>query len=316
VPPRKITALAGGVGAAKFLRGLAALVAPELLTVIVNTGDDRSFFGLHVCPDLDIVTYTLAGRVREDTGWGLAGDTFRTLSALGRFGGDLWFALGDEDLATHIHRTERLKAGESLTRVTSEIAAAFGVEVRILPMSDDPAPTRIRRRDGHVTDFEEYLVRDGAPDDIAAVDLSSAASARPAPGVIEALREADLLLICPSNPVVSIGTIRAMPAVEAELRTRRDAIAISPILGGRPVKGPADRLLRAWGIEVSALGVAQVYREILSGLVIDRADAALIEPIESLGIATCCVPTLMKDPATASTLARDVLAFHTRLAGA
>jgi len=315
-PPTKITALAGGVGAARFLRGLVPVTAPEGLTVIVNTGDDRRFFGLQVCPDLDIVTYTLAGVVREDTGWGLADDHFTALDGLRRFRSDLWFALGDRDLATHLHRTERLAAGASLSQVALEIAHGFGVHARILPMSDQPATTRIRRAGGIVTDFEEYLVRDGAPDDVEAIDLSAAAAADPAPGVVEAIEEADLLLICPSNPVVSIGTIRAMPAVEAALRKRRDAIAISPILGGRPVKGPADRLMRAWGFEVSALGVAQIYREILGGLVLDLEDAHLAKDVSALGIATHCCSTWMRSTEQSRELALETLAFAQELGAA
>ena len=309
MPRTKLTVLAGGVGAARFLSGLVPLVDARDLTVIVNTGDDRDFFGLRVCPDLDIVTYTLSGKVRRETGWGLEGDSFRTLTALRRFRSDLWFALGDEDLATHLHRTARLRAGASLSEVTDEISRGFGLEVRLLPMSDDPAPTRVIRESGYTTDFEEYLVRDGAPDDVTAIDLSAARVARPAPGVLEAIEGADRVLICPSNPIVSIGTIRAIPAVEERLRARRDAIAVSPIIGGRPVKGPADRLMRAWGIEVSARGVAQIYRQVVSGMVIDAVDRALAPAIEALDIAVCCTPTLMSDARAATELARTTLRF-------
>jgi len=293
--PRPVVVLAGGVGAARFLSGLVQVVAPEQITVIVNTGDDREFFGLRVCPDLDILTYTLAGRVRRETGWGLAGDTFHCLEALRCLGSDAWFQLGDQDLATHIQRSARLRQGATLVEVTREIVTAFGVAVELLPMTEAPAPTRLMRRDREPSDFEEYLVRDGAPDDLEEVDLSAAASAAPAPGVLEALDAAQTLLICPSNPVVSIGTIRAMPALEHRLRARRDAVAVSPIIGGRPVKGPADRLLRAVGSEVSALGVAKLYQPIAKAFVIDRVDADLAPAIEALGLRVQITNTLMKN---------------------
>jgi LPPG:FO 2-phospho-L-lactate transferase len=302
-----IVALAGGVGAARFLSGLVRVIDPRALTIIVNTGDDRDFFGLRVCPDLDIVTYTLAGVVRSDTGWGIEGDTTATLEALRRFRKDAWFGLGDRDLATHIHRTERLRAGETLSAVAAEIARAFGVEPTILPMSDDPAPTRVSRSGGHVTDFEEYLVRDGAPDDVVDVDLSAASRARPAPGVLEAIEEAHILLLCPSNPVVSIGTIRAIPGVDERLRVRRRTVAVSPIVGGAPVKGPADRLLRAVGVEVTAVGVASLYREIIGGMVVDSVDAELVPSIEALGMRARVENTLMRSPEIAESLARATL---------
>ena len=292
---RPVVVLAGGVGAARFLSGLVQVVPPEQLTVIVNTGDDRDFFGLRVCPDLDIITYTLAGRVQRETGWGLAGDTFHCLEALRRLRGDAWFQLGDQDLATHIQRSARLREGASLTEVTREITAAFGLELELLPMTEAEAPTRLLRRDREPSDFEEYLVRDGAPDDVEAVDLSAAAAAAPAPGVLEALAAAEILLICPSNPVVSIGTIRAVQGVEARLRERCDAVAVSPIIGGRPVKGPADRLLRAVGAETSAQGVAKLYQPIAKAIVIDRVDAGLAPAIEALGLGVRVTETLMKD---------------------
>jgi LPPG:FO 2-phospho-L-lactate transferase len=295
------------VGAARFLRGLVQLVPPEQLTVIVNTGDDRDFFGLRVCPDLDIVTYTLAGVVREDTGWGVSGDSFHALDALRRFRSDLWFALGDRDLATHLHRTQRLHEGVGLASVSAEIARAHGLRLTLLPMSEDPAPTRIVRQGGHGTDFEEYLVRDGAPDDVERVDLSAAAAARPAPGVLEALRDADHVLICPSNPVVSIGTIRAVQGVESELRRRACAVAVSPIIAGRPVKGPADRLLSALGAEVSATGVARLYAQIAAGFVIDALDTELQPQVEALGLRVRALPTWMRTPEIARAVALAAL---------
>jgi LPPG:FO 2-phospho-L-lactate transferase len=306
---RRVVALAGGVGAARFLSGLVRVLPQEELAVVVNTGDDRDFFGLRVCPDLDIVTYTLAGVVNRETGWGFEGDTVQCLDALRRLRSDVWFRLGDKDLATHIHRTERLRAGATLTQVTRELAAAFGLRVELLPMSDDATPTRVLRRDGTRTDFEEYMVRDGAPDDVARLDLSAAEAARPAPGVLEALRAAEFVLVCPSNPLVSIGTILAVPGVRAALEARHDLVSVSPIIAGAPVKGPADRLLRAAGVEVSAAGVASLYRGFCRGMVIDRRDAALAPAIESLGLRVRVEETLMRTPEIAAALAKSALAL-------
>ncbi|MFQ5697836.1 MAG: 2-phospho-L-lactate transferase [Myxococcota bacterium] len=309
----RVVALAGGVGAARFLSGLVQVVPPEDVTAIVNTGDDREFFGLRVCPDLDIVTYTLAGVVRQETGWGLEGDHFECLEALRRFRDDAWFALGDRDLATHIHRSDRLRRGASLREVSAEIARAFGVRTRLLPMTEDPAPTRVVCHDGRALDFEEYLVREGAPDDLRAVDLSAAQAARAGEQVLEAIRGARHLLICPSNPVVSIGTIRAIPEIERALRARADAVAVSPLIGGAPVKGPADRLLRAIGSEVSCVGVSQLYRDIARGIVIDRVDEAEAARIRALGLEPRIEETLMRTPQIAARLARAALELSEEL---
>ncbi len=306
---RRIVALAGGVGAARFLAGVVQAVPPRELTVIVNTGDDRDFFGLRVCPDLDIVSYTLAGRINRDTGWGLADESWHALEELRKFGGETWFQLGDRDLATHIHRTRRLREGAGLAEVTAEVTRAFGLEVEILPMSEDPAPTFVEREGGVRTHFEEYLVRDRSPDDVTGVDLSAAGRARPAPGVLEAIASAEALLICPSNPIVSIGPIRAMPAVESALRKRADAVAVSPIIGGAPVKGPADRLLRALGHEVSARGVAGIYAPIARGMVIDHEDRAQAADVEALGYTVRVEQSLMRDAAIARRLAEAALSL-------
>ena len=309
---RRVVALAGGVGAARFLSGLVRVLPQEELAVVVNTGDDRDFFGLRVCPDLDIVTYSLAGVVNRETGWGFAGDTVECLEALRRLRSDVWFRLGDRDLATHIHRSERLRAGATLGEVTREIAAAFGLRIELLPMSDRPAPTVVVRRNGSRTDFEEYMVRDGAPDDVAALDLSAAAAAPPAPGVLDALASAEIVIVCPSNPLVSIGTSLEVPGVRAALERRHDAVSVSPIIAGAPVKGPADRLLKAAGAEVSAAGVARLYRGFCRGMVIDRRDAGLAREIESLGLHVRVEETLMRTPEIAAALAKSVL----ELAGA
>jgi LPPG:FO 2-phospho-L-lactate transferase len=304
----KVLALAGGVGAARLLRGLVRAVPPESVTAIVNTGDDREFYGVHVSPDLDIVTYTLAGRVDEARGWGLAGDTFHVLDALGALGHPTWFRLGDRDLATCLHRSARLRAGAGLAAVSDEIRRAHGLALRILPMSEDPCPTFVRLSGGPLVHFEEYLVRDGAPDDVAGVDLSAAARATPAPGVREAIAAADAVIVCPSNPVVSIGPILAVPAIhDALAASGAPIVAISPIIGGAPVKGPADRLLRGIGVEVSARGVAGLYRGLAHGFVIDARDAGQAADVEALGLACRVTDTLMRDAEVARALAETAL---------
>jgi LPPG:FO 2-phospho-L-lactate transferase len=310
----EVVALAGGVGAARLLRGLLRAVPPESVTALVNTGDDREFYGVHVSPDLDIVTYTLAGRVDEGRGYGLAGDSFHVLEALAALGHATWFRLGDRDLATCLHRTARLRAGAGLATITDEIRRANGLALRILPMSEAPCPTLVRLEGGAVVHFEEYLVRDGAPDDVVGVDLSAAARATPAPGVVEAITAADAILLCPSNPVVSIGPILAVPGVrEAIAASGAPVVGISPIVGGAPVKGPADRLLRGIGVEVSARGVAGLYRGLAHGFVIDRRDAGQARDVEALGLACRVTETLMRDAETACALARTALALAREL---
>ncbi|MEN8183146.1 MAG: 2-phospho-L-lactate transferase [Myxococcota bacterium] len=302
-----VVALAGGVGAACFLRGLVRAVPPEQVVAIVNTGDDRVFYGVQVCPDLDIVTYTLAGRVSE-RGYGIAGDSFAVVDALGALGHETWFRLGDRDLATCLHRTMALAEGAGLASVTDEIRRALGVPARILPMSEDPCPTFVDLSGGRREHFEEYLARDGAPDDVTGVDLTMAKAAFPAPGVIEAIAEARVILICPSNPVVSIGPILALPGVqEAITESPAPVVAISPIIAGRPVKGPADRLLRAIGVEVSARGVASFYADLVDGFVLDRRDAEQAVDVEALSLRCAAVETLMRTPQVSEALARASL---------
>jgi LPPG:FO 2-phospho-L-lactate transferase len=303
-----VAALAGGVGAARFLRGLVRAVPAEAVSAVVNTGDDRIFYGLHVSPDLDIVTYTLAGRVDAERGWGLAGDSFAALEALGALGHETWFRLGDRDLATCLHRTLRLRQGAGLAQAADEIRRAFGVPTRILPMSEDPCPTFVELSGARRLHFEEYLVRDGAPSDVEAVDLAAARRARPAPGVCEVLRAARTLLVCPSNPVVSIGPILAVPGVrEAIAASGAPVVAVSPIVGGAPVKGPADHLLRAIGAEVSARGVAGLYRDLARGFVLDSRDAEQARDVEALGLRARAVDTIMRDAAAAESVARAAL---------
>jgi LPPG:FO 2-phospho-L-lactate transferase len=305
-----VVALAGGVGAARFLRGLVRAIPAERLVVIGNTGDDREFYGVHVSPDLDIVTYTLAGRVDAERGYGLRGDSFGVIEALGAYGHQTWFKLGDRDFATCLHRTQRLRAGAGLAAVTDEIRRAHGLACRILPMSEDPCPTLVRMPGGARVHFEEYLVRDGAPNDVEGVDLAAAAAARPAPGVCDAIVAADTILVCPSNPVVSIGPILAVPGVrEAIVASRAPVVAISPIIGGMPVKGPADRLLRGTGAEVSARGVARLYASWCHGFVLDQRDAAQLADVAALGLAARALETLMRDVAISEALARACLAL-------
>ncbi len=302
-----ITALAGGVGAAKFLTGLVKLVNEKDLSIIVNTGDDIEMFGLHISPDIDIVAYTLAGIVDEEKGWGIRGDTFHCLEALRRFNREVWFNLGDKDLATHILRTNLLKNGLRLSEVTAHINHALGLNVKILPMTDDKFETRIITEMGSVH-FQEYLVKREAKDEVLGVEFLGADNANPAPGVIESIREAKLVIICPSNPIVSIGTILAVKGVRDALRhTDAERVAISPIIAGAPVKGPADKLLRGLGFEVSAYSVAKLYSDFLDTFILDSADSAEKDKIEKLGNEVKVTNTLMKNLETKIALAKTVL---------
>jgi LPPG:FO 2-phospho-L-lactate transferase len=309
---RVLVALAGGVGAARFLRGLVQVVPPGDITVIVNTGDDDWFHGLLVCPDLDTVTYTLAGVENPETGWGLTNETFATMTALERYGLPTWFRLGDRDLATHLYRSERLRAGASLSRIAAEIGNAWGVASRLLPMSDDPVGTRIdvRAPDGSVSEarMQEWFVRDRAEPPVVAVRFEGAERARPAPSVLEAIDGAEKIVVCPSNPVISIGPIVAVPGVREALRRRRDhVVGVSPIIAGAPVKGPADRLMAPLGMEVSCVGVARAYRDFCSALVIDAGDAGRAAEVEALGTRAVVADTLMRDARVAAALARHTL---------
>jgi len=312
--PVPVVALAGGVGAARFLRGLTRAVPAGLVTAIVNTGDDKSFYGVHVSPDLDIVTYTLGGRIEPTRGWGLAGDRFDLIETLASLGHETWFRLGDLDYAVCLHRTLRLREGAGLASVTDELRRFFGVATKLLPMSEDPCPTLVSRRGGAAVHFEEYLVRDGAPDDVVGVDLSAARRSKPAPGVLESLRAASVIVLCPSNPVVSIGPILAVPGIREALRASgAPVVAISPIVGGAPVKGPADRLLRGLGIEVSARGVAELYREVVHAYVLDLRDAALEPDVRALGLRTLVTDTIMRDDLHAIRLAEAALTLAARM---
>ena len=300
-------ALAGGVGAAKFLRGLVQVMPPEELTIISNTGDDIQLFGLHISPDIDIVAYTLGGLVDEERGWGIHGDTFTSLAMLRRYGEATWFNLGDQDLATHILRTQRLRAGASLTEVTAALGQALGLRVRMLPMCDQPVPSMVRTPAG-LFHFQEYLVQRGGQEDVLEVTYQDIAYARPAPGVLQTIAQAEAILICPSNPIISIGPILAVPGMRQAIReSAAPVVAISPIIQGATLKGPADKMLRGLGFEVSAYGVAQYYGELLTGLIIDTLDAALQPRLTSLGLCVEVTNTIMRTLADKQALAHTTL---------
>jgi LPPG:FO 2-phospho-L-lactate transferase len=306
-----LVALAGGVGAARFLRGLLDAVPPESVAAVVNTGDDETFHGLHVSPDLDSVTYTLAGASNREQGWGLEGETFRVLGALERYGAPTWFRLGDLDLATHLYRTTRLASGATLSEATAEIAAAWGLGLRLLPMTDDSVRTFVDVATEHGVvplAMQEWFVRDRAEPPVVGVRFEGASSARPAPGVIEAIAAAEAIVVCPSNPIISIGPILAVPGIREALRARRDhVVAVSPIVGGKPVKGPADRLMAPLGIDVSCAGVAAAYADFCSTIVIDAVDAGRVAEIEALGLRVAVTDTMMRSPEVALALARRTL---------
>ena len=302
-----IVVLAGGVGAARFLQGLVQVVPPDQITVIGNTGDDREFYGLHVSPDLDIVTYSLSGVVDETRGWGIQNDTYNTMSQLTQYGNEDWFMLGDRDLATHIHRTNLLRQGKTLSEVTDDLRKQFGLGFRLLPMTDQPMATHIRTPAG-LLHFQEYMVKRRCADEVLDVVYVGAEEARPAPGVLEALKKADTILLAPSNPIVSIGSILAVPGIHDALHEASAMIvAVSPIVAGAPIKGPADKLMSGLGMEVSAVGVARCYRDFLDIMVIDQQDSHLVSEIEDLGIPTVTTNTIMRDRANKVALARAVL---------
>ena len=303
----RLVVLAGGVGAARFLSGLVKVADPGDITVIVNTGDDLTQYGLYISPDVDIVMYTLAGIVHAKQGWGLEGDTFACLQMLKNLGHDTWFNLGDRDLAVHIHRSARLSQGWSLSEITNEIRRQLDLKIRILPMSDQRVTTKIDTGKEVIT-FQEYLVQRRAQDPVRAISFDGVREASPAPGVLEAIREAEGIILAPSNPLVSIGTILALPGIRRELIEASAAkIAISPIVEGRTIKGPADLMMGNLGYEVSALGVAELYKDFLRNMVIDRRDAKLKEAIESLGLRVMVTDTIMRNDERKQQLALDVL---------
>jgi len=303
----KITSLAGGVGASKLLLGLYEVMDPAGLTIIVNTGDDIVLHGLKISPDLDIVTYTLAGIVDPAKGWGFRGETFHALKRLAVYGRPDWFNLGDRDLATHIHRSALIEEGQTLSEVAESIRVALGVKARILPMSDNPVPTSIETNEGAMH-FQKYLVKRRAEPIVEGIRFAGVEQARPAPGVLEAIREAERIIICPSNPLISIGPILAVPRIREELRARKEnVVAVCPIVGGRSLKGPSDKMLAQLGYEATALGVAKLYSDFSGTFVIDAADKRHAADIPALGMKVAVVPTVMKTLGQKRRLAQALL---------
>jgi LPPG:FO 2-phospho-L-lactate transferase len=307
-----ITVLAGGVGAARLLAGLVQVVPPSEVTAVVNTGDDVVMHGLHISPDLDTVTYTLAGADNPETGWGLAGETWQAMGSLGRYGGDTWFNLGDLDLGTHLYRTGNLAAGVGLAEITASITAGWGLAPTLLPMTEDRVATMMTLADGYGSGdevgFQEYFVRLHHDVPVSSVRFDGAEASGPGPGVLEAIAGADVVVVAPSNPIVSIGPLLAVPGIADAIRARRDhTVAVSPIIAGAALKGPADRLMRELGHEASVVGVARIYRDIASCLVIDPADADLAGAVEAEGMACVVTDTVMSSPDVAADLAKVVL---------
>ena len=304
---KSIVALAGGVGAARFLDGFARTVDPARLFIIGNTADDTELHGLHISPDLDTVAYTLAGKSNPKPGWGIAGDTFHCLESLRNLGVDAWFQLGDRDLATHLYRTDRLRHGATLSEVTRELAAAWGVKARIAPMSDDRVRTIVKTRRGPL-DFQTYFVRRRSRDTVLGVEFDGARRAQPAAGILDAIRNGAGVILCPSNPIISIGPILAVPGIRTAIRkTRATVVAISPIVGGRALKGPAARMMKSLGMRVSALGVAELYQDFLDVLILDREDAKLAPKVEALGIRAVVTGAIMTSLTRKKALARATL---------
>ncbi len=305
--PRQVTVLAGGVGGAKGADGVYRLLPPHTLTVIVNTGDDFEHMGLPISPDLDTVMYTLAGIQHPEQGWGLAGDTFHALEMLGRYGAPTWFRLGDKDLATHLLRRHWLDRGMTLTQVTDRLRRALGVQARLLPMSDDPVRTVVMTDEGELP-FQEYFVHRGARPRVRAIRFRGIEMARPTPEVLTALDAAQVIIFAPSNPYLSLDPILALPGVRERLRRRREqVVAISPIIGGQAVKGPAAKLMQEFGLPASALTVARHYREIVGGFLLDTRDAALAPEIEALDMRVTVVDTWMRSPEDKVRVARAAL---------
>ena len=304
-----IVVLTGGTGGAKLIEGLAAETDPVDLTVICNTGDDCVFHGLHISPDIDTIIYTLAGLSDSEKGWGIRGDTFVALEQLRRLGNDAWFNLGDKDLATHITRTRLLHEGEKLSAITDRIRRALGAQSTILPMSDERVETRVETSDGEIS-FQEFFVKQRWAPEALAVRFAGAEKSRPAPGVIDAIRHAEAIIVCPSNPITSIGPILAVPAIRAALeKAEAPVIGVSPIIGKVAISGPAHKLMSACGWDASPLGVAQCYAGLLDMLVISKEDRAMIHPIETLGLHAVCSDIRMNSRADKQRLAGEVLAL-------
>jgi LPPG:FO 2-phospho-L-lactate transferase len=305
----KVVAFAGGVGGAKLAAGLQAILSPDDLFVVVNTADDFDIWGLRVCPDLDTVMYTLAGLANPGTGWGVKDDSFGVLDMISAYGEDTWFSLGDKDLATHILRTYRLHAGMRLTEVTAGLAAGLGVRAMLLPMCDEPVSTMLKTRAGRL-DFQEYFVRRGQRDEVLGVELRGIEYARIPAEVSKAIAGAEAIILCPSNPVVSLGPILAVPGMRELLAgSFAPKMAVSPIVGGRALKGPADKMLRSLGYEVSAVGVARMYSGLVSGFVIDQVDREEQVSISALGMHVLVTDAVMRNESDRQRLAWEALRF-------
>jgi LPPG:FO 2-phospho-L-lactate transferase len=304
----KIVAFAGGVGGAKLAHGLAQNLAPEDLTVIVNTGDDFEHYGLYICPDLDTVCYTLAGLANPETGWGRVGETWNAIDNASRLGGPGWFNLGDQDLGTHLERTRRLKEGRCLSEITRDFCKAWGIQHTVLPMSDQTVQTIVNTEEGELP-FQEYFVHRRCGPKVKGFRFEGAEEAEPAPGVREAIQSADAIVICPSNPWVSIDPILKVLAPLRMGERPGVRVAVSPIIGGETVKGPAAKMYRELGIEPSALAVANHYRGLVKDFVIDTIDRSLQGGIRELGMQVLVTNTLMKSHDDRSRLAQDILRF-------
>ena len=303
---KPIVALAGGIGAARFLEGLARVVDPERMFIIGNTADDAEFHGLHVSPDLDTVMYTLAGLADPARGWGIRGDTFRCLEALGRLGADTWFQLGDRDIATHLFRSYALRQGQTLCRVTAALTDALGVRSQIVPMSNEPIRSRIRTPRGEL-EFQTYFVRRRARDRVLGVCYAGVEGATPAPGILAAIANSAAIVVCPSNPFISIGPILAVPGIREALRRARARVAvISPIVGGRALKGPAARMMRSMKLRPSAVQVAKLYADFTGIFVLDTIDATQAPRVNALGIRPVVTDTIMRGLRERKALARVV----------
>lgn len=301
---QQVVVLAGGVGAARFLQGVVAVTPQEDVTVISNVGDDDEIYGVHVSPDIDIVTYTLAGAIDETKGFGLAGDTFAVVGALARFGNEAWFGLGDRDFATCLYRTLQLRSGRTLSEVTATIVHSFGLDVTILPVTDARLATRVRTPAGTLA-FQDYFVRRRTEDEVLGIDFDGAGNAAPSPGVLDSIRNAEAILIAPSNPFVSIGPILSVPGVrDAIIASDAPVVAVSPIVGGEALKGPAAKMFRSLGGEASVTGVAAQYRGLVDVLVIDTVDAEHADAVAALEITPVVTNTIMRGPAEKANLAR------------
>jgi LPPG:FO 2-phospho-L-lactate transferase len=302
-----VVALAGGVGAARFLDGLTRVLAPERIFIIGNTADDAEIHGLHISPDLDTVTYTLSSLSDPKRGWGIRGDSFRCLEALGRLGADTWFQLGDQDLATHLYRTQRLRQGAKLSDITGEITVALGVRSRIVPMSDDRVQTRVCTPTGEV-EFQTYFVKRRARDKVIDLRFEGASEARPAPGVLEAIAGAEAMILCPSNPFISIGPILAVPGIREALQRKRDRVlAISPIVGGRALKGPAAHMMKSMRLRPAAVEVARLYADLVNTFVLDEVDRKQAVTVEKLGMRPVVTNTVMHGLRERKSLARVIV---------